>query len=207
MRKLLMTVALIAAFAVPIYPVHAEDAPAAEQPAVTAPAEAAPAEAKPDKPKVVTDEDLDAAKTKAIEGVKDIITSEKTGDWKKDYLYPGILLIIAIVLGWGGQAALRFGIPYLKAKSAKAGIELDQAKEDRLSNIIDNGIILMELEAAKRVTDGGEAIGGPSKAKRVVESIKKDAIVLGVDTAQEFLLSKITGRHAVLKADPNAPVS
>ena len=39
MRKILMTLALVAAFACPV-PVHAEEAPAPDKPAVTAPAEA-----------------------------------------------------------------------------------------------------------------------------------------------------------------------
>ncbi len=207
MRKFLATLALVAALVCPL-PVHAEEAPAPDQPAVTAPAEApAPAEKHAeDKAPIVTGEELKDAGAKALEGVKEILKAPKTGDWKQDYLYPVITLLVGILLALASAAGLRHGMPYLKAKAAKAGIELDEAKERQISEIFKDAVILAEATGLQNLKGGGQT-SGEQKAIEAKATIKKRVAVLGIDLLEDFITGKLGDTHAVLAADPKSTVN
>ncbi|KKN96881.1 hypothetical protein LCGC14_0165250 [marine sediment metagenome] len=209
MRKILMTLALVAAFACPV-PLYAQEAPAPDQPAVTAPAEAsAPVEkSAEEKAPVVTKDELKDAGSKAAEGIKEILKAPKTGDWKQDYLYPGLTLLIGILLALAGAAGVRHGMPYLRAKAKKAGIELDAAKETAIRDIIDDAIVLSEATALGRLAkDPDNKTASAKKAKDALETIKSRTAVLGIELVEEAIMNRLNSRHLVLSADPKSPVN
>lgn len=211
MRKILMTLALVVAFACPV-PVHAQEAPAADKPAVTAPAEVpaeAPAEApKEEKAPIVTGDEAKKAGGDLVEGVKEILKAPKTGDWKKDYLYPLIALLVTVLLALAATAGLRHGMPYLRAKAKKAGIELDAEKEKMIISVIDDAIVLSEATALKRLRkDPENKTASEKKAKDAVSHAKSTLAILGIGLAEDAITNRLNSRHLVLSADPKSPIN
>ncbi len=209
MRKLLMTLALGAALLCPL-PAQAEEAPAPDKPAVTAPADV-PAEApktEKEKTPLVTGDEAKKAGGELVEGVKEILKAPKTGDWKQDYLYPLIALLVTVLLALAATAGVRHGMPYLRAKAKKAGIELDAAREATIRGVIDDAIVLSEATALARLAKDPEAkTASEKKAKDAKNHIKSELAIFGIGLAEEAITNRINSRHLVLSADPTSPVS
>lgn len=207
MRKLLMTLVLGLALACPEI-VYAQEAPAPDKPVAAAAAEPAGTVAAAEKPPVVSSEDLKEAGKKLLEGGKGILSNpNKIGDWKQDYLYPFLTLLITVLLALGGGIGAKFGIPYLRDKAKKAGIELNAEREKQITDIVDDAIVLAEAMAIKRILkDPANKTVSAKKAKDAMENIKKRSVVFGIDLAEDFILNKINSRHLVLAADPKSPI-